>query len=59
MSDQLVRQATIYTTHNRHNIRTCLPATGFESAIPEIKLLQAYAVDGTAIEMGSLYIIHS
>jgi hypothetical protein len=35
-SDQLVGDATTYTTHNQHKIRKSMPSVEFETAIPAI-----------------------
>ena len=45
MSDQLVTGAAKYTAHDKHNIQTFIPSTGFEPAIPQIKRLKTYALD--------------
>ena len=53
-SDQIVEDATTYTTHNKHKKRTSLSLAGFEPAIPAVKRLQTYALDRTAIGIGFL-----
>jgi len=42
-SDQLVAEASTYTTHNKHKRRTPMPSAGFKSAIPAIERPQNYA----------------
>ena len=48
-SIQIFSEAATYTTHNQNNRRTYMSLAGFEPAIPAIKLLNTYALDGTAI----------
>ena len=52
MSDQLVAEAAIYTTHYKHKRRTSMPSAGFEPATPAIERPLSYALDGTAIGIG-------
>jgi hypothetical protein len=47
MSDQLVAEAAVYTTHSEHKRQTSIPPAVFELAIPAIGLL-TYALDRTA-----------
>jgi len=47
-SDQLVAEAAIYTTHNKHNAWTSMPSAGFERTIPATQRLQTDASDRTA-----------
>jgi hypothetical protein len=49
--DQLVAETATYTTHNKHKRRKSIPSAGFETAVPEIKWLQTYALDRTATEI--------
>ena len=52
-SDQLVTGAATYTAHDKHNRRTFISSAGFETAIPEIKRLQTYALDRVVTGMGA------
>jgi hypothetical protein len=58
MSDQLVAEATTYTTHNKHRRRTSMLFVGFELAIPVIKQLQTYALDHTATRINRPRVLH-
>jgi hypothetical protein len=51
-SDQLVAEAAVCTTHNKHNRQTPVPSTRFEPSVPAIKGLWAYVLDRTATEIG-------
>jgi hypothetical protein len=51
-SDQLVADATTYTTHNKHKRRISIPLAEFEQVIPVIKQMQNYALDRTATGIG-------
>ena len=52
MSYQLVAKAATCATHNIRKNRTCIPSAGFEPAIPLIKRMQKYALDGMASGIG-------
>jgi len=52
MSDQLIIEATTYTTHNKHKRQTSTPLAGSKPVIPAIKLLQTYTLDLTATRIG-------
>ena len=52
MSNQLVTEATTYTTHNIHKRRTSMPSAGFETAIPAIDPLHTYTLDRTTTRTG-------
>ena len=43
-SDQLVAEASAYTTRNKHRRRTSMPSAGFDPAIPAIDRPQTYAL---------------
>ena len=47
-SDQLIAEAFTYTTHNKHERRTCVLLAGFEPAVPGIKRPRTQALDYTA-----------
>jgi hypothetical protein len=48
-SDQLVAEAAIYTTHNKHKRRTATSSVGFEPAVLRIKRPQTYALHWSLI----------
>lgn len=49
MDDQIIKQATTYTTHNtQHKRLTSMSSSGLELAIPANKRLQTYALDHMA-----------
>jgi len=52
MSNQLVAKAATYATHNIRKQRICIPSAGFEPAIPLIKRMPNYALDGRASGIG-------
>jgi len=51
-SDQLVAEATTYTTHNKHKIRISISLAEFEQVIAAIKRAQTCALDRTATGIG-------
>jgi len=61
MSDQLVSEASTYTTHNKYKRRKFMSSVGSEAAIPATRKLQTYALDLTDTGMGhsSEYIVTS
>jgi hypothetical protein len=42
MGDQIVAEASTYTSHNKHNRRTFMSGAAFEPAIPAFKWPQTY-----------------
>jgi hypothetical protein len=52
MSEQLVTEASTYTTHNKYKTQITLPSADFEAAIPAIKRSHNYALDSTATGIG-------
>ena len=57
-SDQLVADATSYTTHNKHNRRTSMLSAVFEPAAPAIRWLQNYTLAGAATGIGRVLLIY-
>jgi hypothetical protein len=47
-SDQLVAEATTYTTHNKHRRQTYTSSAGIKPIIPATERLQTYALDRMA-----------
>ena len=52
-NNDLVAEAAIYTTHNKHKRRTSITLAVFEPAIPAIRRLDTYAWGATTTEIGS------
>jgi len=52
-NDDLVAEAAIYTTHNKHKRRTSITLAVFEPAIPTVRRLDTYALGATTTEIGS------
>lgn len=48
MNDELVTEATTYTSHKKHNRQTTIPSTGFEPVIPVTEQPQTYTLDSMA-----------
>ena len=57
LHDQLVAEATTYTTQNKHKRGTWMSSARFEPAIPTIKRVQTYALDGTVTGIGKFNLI--
>jgi len=55
MRDQHLAEAAAYTTHNKHKRRISMPSTVFETAIPAIKRLQAYALKSPTTWIGKVF----
>jgi hypothetical protein len=58
MSDQLVADATLYTTHKKHKKQTSMPSVGFEPMIPATKWLKTYILDCMATGIGCFVYIY-